>query len=97
MHLACCQTWRTILLTGNTLGSNVRTRGAGGFLFGSELIELGLEGCELVLELGVLGDEGEDLHDWGVGFWVKGSYLGFIQQYNASDHSKRYKHLKFVW
>ena len=81
MHLAGRQTGRTILLTRLTLRCHMRTRGAGGFLFGSELGELGLEGRELVLELGVLvlkpgvlRDEGKDLHGW-VWFLGEGELL----------------------
>ena len=84
MHLACTEPRSTVLLTGNTLRSNVRTRGLGGFDLGLERGKLVLKGRELLLqglvlreELGVLGDKGKDLHCWWMlVFVIVGVHLG---------------------
>jgi len=42
----------------------VRTWSLDGLLGRLEGCQLGLEGGDLLLKLGVVGDKGEDLHDW---------------------------------
>jgi len=84
MHLTRGESRRTILLARNAFRSTMRTRGLREFLFGLQGGQLGLEGSDLLLKLGVVGDEGKDIHcSWGVGS-VKRLLRYYINEYPST-------------